>query len=88
MITVHKYAVKTAQNTVKMPRGAIILSAKNQNEELVLYAQVDTDAQMVDRRICCLATGEPMHSSLMTFIDTVLLENDQFVCHVFDRGEK
>lgn len=86
MITVFKYLVTPETFVIRMPANSIILSAVNQNEQIVIYAQVDTEAPIADHKITCLMTGEQMHSAMMTFVGTVLLKH--IVVHVFDRGEK
>jgi len=89
MYKVYKYSVKSTGSTkIEVPVGAEILSAKNQNEGLEIWALVD-GAQTKTREITIrsFVTGleEVPDPDNLSFIDTVLFQNDRFVVHVFQQ---
>lgn len=88
MKTIWKYTleVKTAQ-TIKLPVGAEILSIKNQNDNICLYAMVDGNEEETEvRTILIFGTGHaiPENINVAEFLDTVSLRNGLLMFHVFN----
>lgn len=70
MITIYKYQVQIADvQSIKMPRGAKILCIQMQQSEPMLWAEVDTSAQLESRIIRLFGTG-----NLMLLDDTIKLK--------------
>lgn len=100
---VYKYAIdpkklsQTGAIWVEMPRYATLLRCGVQGQGLVVWARVDTDREMVMRRLCVMMTGQPiLHNEppnpgvnfvlpSTVYVDTVTI--GKIVCHVFDLGD-
>lgn len=101
MITVYKYPLPVAPEVVlEMPLGAVILTAQLQEQEglpglggLCLWAVVDTERPLVERRIRVQGTGQELSAELAcdlaaglpVYLGTV--QAGYFVWHLFDLGE-
>lgn len=87
-----KFVLK-AQETqhVVMPRGATIFSVGNQFENICVWAEVDTQAEKVNRRIAVVPTGMTWEDGDMppstALVGHVMLQGGALVFHVFDCGE-
>ena len=69
-----------------MPKDAKILSVQKQEEELVLWAEVNTTAEVENRNINIFETGHSIPEELdLVYLGTVLFMNDSFVAHVFEQ---
>lgn len=74
--------------TVRLPRGAVVRSAGNQRDTLVVWAEVDPDALKYPRRFKLVKTGEEIGQRInYVFIGTVLFFDGEYVVHVYDLGE-
>lgn len=91
MNTIFKYLLEiTDFQGIELPKGSEILSVKNQNGSIVLYAGVDTSKEKELREIQIIGTGNPVYSDSKTkrkIIDTVIMDNG-LVWHVFERLSK
>jgi len=85
MKTIYKYPIDLKQRQwIQLPRGAEILSAHAQDNELFIWALVDTEQEIAPREVLVFATGEvceiPTHRPYQ-HIDTV--HAGPWVWHVF-----
>ena len=71
---------------VKMPRGAKVLHAGGQGEELCVWALCDPEAPTEERRFDVYGTGHPCPADLGPYVGTALLGNGSLVLHVFERA--
>lgn len=86
---IQKYEIPTiGHNSISIPEDGRVLSAKNQNNRLVVYVDVDENSRVVEWKIDVLLTGQLSPSKNSQFIDTVLLDNDTFVVHVYFSGKE
>lgn len=70
---------------IEMPIDAVILSVREQNNIACLWALVDTSKQLENRVFDIYVTGEEITvPEQKRFIGTVLLNNGDFVVHVFE----
>lgn len=84
---IYKYVISPWVTTT-MPRGAIVLSVGEQNEEIVCWAIVDPDAPKVERDVSGYPTGGlAPNIRNVAFVGTVQ-RRDGLVFHFFDHGEK
>jgi len=85
--TIYKYALKaTDVQTIELPLGSQLLSAKEQRNDIMLYALVETDEDgREEYNILAYGTGHDITTNLSdySFLDTVLLQNDGLVFHFF-----
>ncbi len=88
MRKIFKYHLPIAGPTVivAMPNNPKILSAGNQNEQVMVWADVEEDNQLEDHLFFIRGTGHPMHSQESTFIDTVIVAGGSLVWHIFHGG--
>jgi len=89
MQTIYKYPLSLASSQgVSMPQGAKILSAQMQNDELQVWAIVDTEAPAPDDyyEFIIAGTGNPTHINIRdaNYLSTV--QDGGFVWHVFYRS--
>jgi hypothetical protein len=69
-----------------MPRGAKVIAARAQYDNICLWAEVDVDAPFEDRQFSIYATGEGLPEKPGQFVDTVLLSNGSLVFHIYENG--
>lgn len=90
MKAIWKYTLKiTDEQSVKMPRGAKILSTASQDGSLCVWAEVDPSrwakGDTVDVAFAVVGTGNPM-SHRGSFVGTVVMS--PFVWHVYAEPAK
>lgn len=81
MKNIFKYPLTSQDCTLKLPKGAEILTVKLQNETPTLWALVDPKAELEARHICIVGTGWELDDN-MKYIETYMEE--YFVWHVFE----
>ena len=87
MQTIHKYSLHGTGDTLKIGQrtraGVDILSFEfDSNDELCIWARVDTEMPLVPVRVDVVGTGmEADHTWDMTFLGTKVM--GEFVWHVF-----
>ena len=69
---------------VRMPINAIILDAQMQHGELCMWALVNADIPLGERRINIYGTGNPLPENYGRYISTVQSPAGMFVWHIFD----
>ena len=85
MKVIYKYTLEvTDEQEVKMPAGAQILCVQVQHGRPTLWALVDPEKKLEDRRFFVHGTGNPIHSDakVKCYIGTVQING--FVWHVFE----
>jgi len=87
MKKIFKYPIaKVDRQELVLPKGARILSAINQSEEIMLYALVDPEADHEERSIYIQGTGWEAADDILEklqFVGTVELQSGALVFHVF-----
>lgn len=72
------------RQTIELPAGHVILSVMNQRGDLVLYAEVNPEAeQKANVEIAIYGTGNPMPDSPGRFVGTATTHNEELVWHVY-----
>lgn len=95
MKTIYKYVLEVTDfQEVEMPEGATILHVGTQpapygkpvpREQLCLWAEVDSEKQLVPRRIRVFGTGHDMvHEHELRYIGTTDMHNHALVWHVYE----
>lgn len=85
--SIYKYQLKiTDQQCLNLPIGAKILYIQNQNENLCLWALIDTEQlKAKTHTILCFGTGHPIPEQIsIEFIGTVQFSYGSLVFHVFE----
>jgi len=88
--TIWKFTLETKdRQTVKMPKGARILSLQMQNGNPQVWALVDQSSVKACRRIAIYGTGHPVGENGWPgeFVGTYQMNGGTLVFHVFDLGE-
>jgi hypothetical protein len=88
MTTIYKYPLSiTDEQTVQLPRGAVVLTVMLQQARLCLWAEVDPQAITERRTILIFGTGHaiPSRESIgaLAYLSSVI--DGQFVWHVFEK---
>lgn len=87
MKTIYKYVLKaTDVQTIELPLESQLLSAKEQRNDIVLYALVESDEERSEEyQILAYGTGHDITTNLSDylFLDTVLLNNGSLAFHFF-----
>ena len=74
---------------LSLPKGSRILSAGMQRTDVFIWALVDTNAPLVERRVVVFPTGWRLSPEEQTydFIGTVAFSEGAFIYHVFAKKE-
>jgi hypothetical protein len=83
MKTIWKYALHPYTSHM-MPVGAKLLSVHAQGSEICLWALVDTEAALEERKFVVVGTGHKVPENAGQFIGTALLCLGVLVLHVFE----
>jgi hypothetical protein len=83
---IHKYQLQFNDTvSVQMPRGAKVLSAKEQYGSIYVWAEVDPDEPVFTTRTFRMhGTGHGHDAENNVFIDTVMMREGAFVLHIFE----
>jgi hypothetical protein len=82
MKKIFKYPLNSQDCTLKLPKGAEILTVKLQNETPTLWAVVnDNTSEVEERHICIIGTGWDVEDN-MKYITTYI--DGYFVWHIFE----
>jgi hypothetical protein len=82
MMTIWKYSLTLLdEQQIQIPEGAKILSVQIQNDEICIWALVDTERPKETRSIGIIGTGNPCWCPNWNYIGTV--QQDAFVWHIF-----
>lgn len=85
--TIHKYGVPIVDDcAVVLPKGAVVLSVHTQRGQPFMWAEVDPDAPLVERRFCLRGTGHPFQGSEGGFVGTFLLHDGGLVFHLYEHN--
>ncbi len=97
MKIIYKYHLIGSTDRIMMPKNAIPLSVAWQDEQITIWALVETEKHTISHKVIILGTGHPIPSELDskiflgTLIDSKIflgtVHNPPFVWHVFYLGE-
>jgi len=83
MTTIWKYKITPDVLFYSMPEGAKILCAKEQNEDVYVWAEVDTDRPVEMRKIMVYVTGHSIPPEPQEYVGTAYLDDGALVLHVY-----
>jgi len=84
---IFKYRIPFLDFTeVSMPTGAKILEVQNQDESLCVWAEVDPDTPMMERRFFHVyRTGHNMYEECEeTYLGTAQFQRGEYVFHLYE----
>lgn len=86
MKKIFKYTLEiTDYQEIKMPFDAKIISVENQNDNVVIYVEVDADIKTsIPRAFEIIGTGNSYYDKPRNFLGTVVTNNGRLVWHVFE----
>ena len=90
MKTIYKYELPINDEvTLDMPSGAEILCVQEQHQQVMLWAVVNHDNPVAEKRFYMRGTGHPMYEAEnANYISSVQLSGGALVFHVFEQKEK
>lgn len=74
MKTIHKYMLGT-DTVIDTRAGVKFLSLQMQHNGVSLWAEVDTSAPKMQKRIVCFGTGHEISDSVISYIGTVQIDS-------------
>lgn len=74
------------EQTIKMPKGAKVLSVQMQNDEICVWALVDPAAELENKAFWIIGTGNPFYLDMnfAKYIGTVQQLGGRLVWHIFE----
>ena len=87
---VFKYQLKIQEEQeIELPSHSRVLSVKNQRNSIVLYAEVRKDIKETNKiKVFLVCTGDKVPSDATLFLDTILLNDGNYVLHVYLSGSQ
>lgn len=83
--TIWKYVLQP-EISIEMPKGAQVLSVREQGDDICLWALVDPSAEMETRSFVGFGTGHVIpNAEALRFVDTAHLNQGRLVFHVFEK---
>lgn len=86
--TIWKYVLIPEQLTVSIPEGATILTAREQGDDICIWAEVYTENPLETRTFEIFGTGHDIPVGIMIdrkYIGTAVLLGGRYVFHVYER---
>lgn len=84
MQKIYKYKIEVIdEQDIQIPNGAEILSVTEQYGDIVLYANVDSEADLIPYHISIRGTGHNAVGLKHKFLGTVKLVDGALMFHVF-----
>jgi len=86
MKTIYKYQIEiTDEQSISLPAEAEILSVVAKDDDVFIYAMLDTNAlDCKPRRLAIFGTGNPIPEDYIRFIGTVTTHEGRLVWHIFE----
>lgn len=84
--TVWKYVI-TQISSIQMPKGAKVLTVREQANEICLWALVDPLIERETRHFYVFGTGHKIPDENLSYLGSAVLDHGAFVFHVFEGVE-
>lgn len=90
MLTIYKYSLEiTDRQVLEMPTNSEILTVQLQREVPCLWAVVDTDEKVKEKRIIrIIGTGNIVPKCYLDYIGTFQMVGGDLIWHVFESAEE
>lgn len=84
--TIWKYQLELDdEQVVMMPRHSKIIACQVQNDQICLWARVNSKQPTLDRRVIrIVGTGHPCEEVSLEHLGTVQMEGGRLIFHVFE----
>lgn len=90
MNTIWKYVLQPQNLTIKIPKGATILTAREQNNEICIWAEVNPANMQKDYSFEIFGTGDKIITDNIgierQYVGTAFINDGKFVFHVYYRN--
>ena len=83
MTRIWKYTITPSVLFYSMPEGAKILAAKEQDNEVCIWVEVDHNRPIEMRKIMIYGTGHSIPQEPQEYVGTAHLHNGALVLHVY-----
>lgn len=84
MRIIWKFTIEDPHAPLRMPAGAVILTAQVQHGAVVLWAEVDPSAPKVERAMFVVPTGGPCPTTAEAlYVGTVQIRGGSLVFHIY-----
>ena len=83
MKTIYKYPLDLSNLNLAMPVGAKLLTVRELNNRIWVWAEVDTEAETELVGFEVFGTGHEMTDADKEFIGTAFINGGEFVFHVY-----
>ena len=70
--------------TLDIPRGATILTAREQGDDVCIWAEVDPKASLEKREFRVFGTGFELPEKAMVYLGTAQLHEGRLVLHAYE----
>ena len=80
---IFKKELQLSETTIMVGRGSYPLSAKNQHDSLVVYYEETNRDEQEALKFHYFMTGQDYRAPYLNVLDTVMLNDGNFVVHVF-----
>ena len=92
MKTIYKYKLDlnwmaiegSDRQTIDMPTTALLNYIGIQNDEICLWAEVDTNYLSGQRTFCIIGTGQPFPKDVKSYDYKATLQMGKFVWHIYE----
>ena len=84
MKTIWKYELKELINEIRMPRGAIVLCAREQHNKICIWVEIDDSVTYAKRTFVLAGTGHQKPDGELTYLGTAMLDGGDIVMHVYE----
>ena len=89
MKRIFKYEIKSHDDPIEMPHSAVILAIQVQDGKPMIWALVDDQAAVIERRVRVFGTGhDAEEADPEEYVGTFQLHAGSFVGHVFIAKEE
>ena len=84
MTTIWKYELSPHVLFYDLPRGAKVLSAREQGDAICFWAEVDPNQPKEPRKMMVFGTGHVIPPEPMRFVGTAHIQQGALVFHVYE----
>jgi hypothetical protein len=86
--TIWKYVLIPEKLTISIPEGATVLTAREQGNEICIWAEVYTEKPLETRTFEIYGTGHNLSTGMgidRQYIGTAVLHGGSLILHVYER---
>jgi len=82
---IYKYQIRAiGVNDIQLPKGSKILTVMGQNDNVIMWVELNEGAEMEERSFVIRATGERFKKENDIYIGTASVMNGGLIWHVYE----